>query len=276
MPPTRVPTEADFTSLPPQLTTSLHFPNPPESTTSILILFHGLGDDHPAFQSFAKNLQLPGVLGISVRGTSPLPPALLGLTEEEASGPPKHFHWGDDLTLDQRTGEIDTDPGFEKAAKAVLDGLIGEMLVGKCGWRLDDILLLGYGQGGSLALGLASRVRMGQGGSRVVEVKEGEQEMGTAFKGVVSVGGPLPMSMVPTISARAKAATPVLVCCGSQSQAVDEDAVETLNKEFASVKIERWKRPDDGMPRNRDEAVPLMEFFADRLSNPWGSEPSAV
>ncbi|OIW29523.1 phospholipase/Carboxylesterase superfamily protein [Coniochaeta ligniaria NRRL 30616] len=264
---TRVPTKEDFAPLP--LTTSLHFPSPPESTTAILLLFHGLGDDHPSFQSFAASLNLPGVLAVSVRGTSPLPPSLLGLTEEEASAPASHFHWGDDITLDQRTGDVDVDPGFEKSASAVLETLIGGVLVGRCGWRLDDILLFGYGQGGSLALGLASRVRMGNLGRRVAEVKEGEEEeYGTAFKGVVSVGGPLPMSMVPTVSARGKSRTPVLVCCGNRSTAVDEDAVELLQKEFETVKVVVWKRPDDGPPRNRDEVLPMMEFFAERLRSP--------
>lgn len=265
---TRVPTSDDFASIP--LTTSLHFPSPPESTTAILILFHGLGDDHPSFQSFAASLNLPGVLAVSVRGTSPLPPALLGLTDEEAAAPPRHFHWGDDLTLDQRTGDVDTDPGFEKAASAVLESLVAEVLVGRCGWRLDDILLFGYGQGGSLALGLASRVRMGNLGRRVAEVREegGGDEFGTAFKGVVSVGGPLPMSMVPTVSAREKSKTPVLVCCGNRSTAVDDDAAELLRKEFEHVKIVVWKRPDDGPPRDREEVLPMMEFFADRLRSP--------
>ncbi|KAJ9134709.1 Phospholipase/Carboxylesterase superfamily protein [Coniochaeta hoffmannii] len=265
MPQIRVPTEEDFTALAPQITTSLHFPSPPESTTAILILFHGLGDDHPAFQSFAKSLNLPGVLGISVRGTSALPAALLGLTEEEAMAPPSHFHWGDDLTLDQRTGEVDADPGFEKAAGAVLERLIGETLIGKCGWRLDDILLFGYGQGGSLALGLASRVRMG---NLVAEVKDGEVVYGKEFKGVVSVGGPLPMSMIPTVSTREKSKTPVLVCCGSRSTAVDEDATELLRKEFEDVKVVVWKKPDDSPPGNREEVLPMMEFFAERLRGP--------
>ncbi|KAB5575982.1 Alpha/Beta hydrolase protein [Coniochaeta sp. 2T2.1] len=265
---TRVPKEEDFTPLP--LVTSLHFPSPPESTTAILILFHGLGDDHPSFRSFAASLSLPGVLAISVRGTSPLPPALLGLTDEEASAPPAHFHWGDDLTLDQRTGEVDTDPGFEKASRVVLEELIDGVLVRKCGWRLDDILLFGYGQGGTLALGLASKIRMGNLGRRVAEVKEGEEdvEYGKEFKGVVSVGGPLPMSMVPTESARGKSQTPVLVCCGNKSTAVDEDAAELLRREFEKVQVVVWKRPDDGPPRDREEVLPMMEFFADRLRGP--------
>ncbi|KAK0719935.1 Alpha/Beta hydrolase protein [Lasiosphaeris hirsuta] len=270
MTPTRTPTSEDFTLLLPHLTLSLVPASPPESTTAILLLFHGLGDAEPAFASFARSLALPGVLAISVRGTSPLPPALLGLPLD--AGPTNHFHWGDDLTLGS-DGELDQDPGFEKAMGQVLGRLIGEVLIGKCGWETQDILLFGYGQGGSLALGLASRLRLGvvEGEGRVTEAKEGggeEAALGKgpkAFKGVVSIGGALPASIIPSISAREKSRTPVLVCHGSKSEAIDEVATDVLKHEFADVKMVEWKRPDDGPPRNSEEVLPMMEFFSERL-----------
>ncbi|KAK3377806.1 Alpha/Beta hydrolase protein [Podospora didyma] len=273
MAPTRIPTEEDFAALSPDLTISLSYPTPRESTTSILLLFHGLGDSDAPFAGFARNLTLPGVLGVSVRGTSPLPPALLGDSESTVA---RHFHWGDDLTLAPGGGgELDPDPGFEKAQRLVLDRLVRETLVGKCGWTTRDLLLFGFGQGGSFALGLASRLRGGGGGGgegRVTELTDDEtekEEEEEVFKGVVSVGGPLPASMIPSLSAREKAKTPVLVCRGSESEAVDEDAVDVLREEFAEVKVVVWKRPDDGMPRSRDEVLPLMQFFAERLNTGW-------
>ncbi|KAH8882867.1 phospholipase/Carboxylesterase superfamily protein [Thozetella sp. PMI_491] len=268
MPPrTRIPTVADFEPLKPELIVSLAFPSPPESTTAILILFHGLGDSEASFATFAKNLALPGVLGISVRGTSPLPPVLLG--EPLTAGPTKHFHWGDDLTLSPHTGELDPDPGFSKAERLILDRLLGETLVQKCGWEPNDLLLFGFGQGGSLALGLASRIRVPPQVEDVTEDGKGGVERKRVFKGVVSVGGPLPHSMVPSISAREKSKTPVLVCHGTASEAVDEDAIDTLKQEFTDVRVAKWKRPDDGVPRNRDEVLPMMQFFAERLRSGW-------
>ncbi|KAJ2984872.1 hypothetical protein NUW58_g5832 [Xylaria curta] len=260
--PTRIPKPEDFAHLEPSLKISLVFPEVPETTTSILILFHGLGGSEVSFASFARNINLPGVLAISVRGVSPLPPALLGLPDADAASPTNHFHWGDDLTLSPATADLDSDPGFSKAEQLVLGKLIRETLVGTCGWETNDILLFGFGQGGSLALGLSSRLRDGE---RVVDVTKREREIGTTFKGVVSIGGPLPVSMIPTLSTRDNARTPVLICHGRNSESLDSDAIELLRKEFVDIREVNWKKVDDGMPKNREEMLPIMQFFAERL-----------
>ncbi|KAI2470313.1 alpha/beta-hydrolase [Annulohypoxylon bovei var. microspora] len=261
--PTRIPKPEDFNHLSPALHVSLIFPEVPETTTSILILFHGLGDSEEPFATFAKNINLPGVLAISVRGVSPLPPALLGALVSEAAGPPKNFHWGDDLTIAPSTGDLDPDPGYSKAENLVLGKLVRETLIEKCGWETNDILLFGFGQGGSLALGLSSRIRQGE---RVVDVTEGNSTAtATTFKGAVSIGGPLPISMIPTLSAREKSRTPVLVCYGRSSESLEEDAIDLLKKEFSDVREVKWKKSVDDMPKNKDEMLPIMQFFAERL-----------
>lgn len=261
----RIPTEADFAPLAEAgLHVQLHFPTPPESTTAILVLFHGLGDNEAPYAGFARGMALPGVLSVAVRGTSPLPPAMLGLPLD--SGPTKHFHYGDDIKVGSGDG-LDPDPGFDKARRAVLEKLVGDVIVGRCGWEVADVLLFGYGQGGSLALGLASSVRMGPD---VVDVTEGDGAIPrpgrrSAFKGVISVGGPLPQSMVPSVSNRPKASTPVLLCRGRESEDLDDDAVEEVKKEFDNVEVATWKKSQDGMPESRDEILPIMKFFADRM-----------
>jgi predicted esterase len=263
--PTRIPEPEDFEPLEPGLNLTLTYPEVKETTTAILIIFHGLGDSEVSFTTFAKSVALPGTLAISVRGVSPLPPALLGMTDEEAAtAPTKHFHWGDDLTLSPTTGDLDPDPGFTKAAELVLGKLIRETLIQKCGWDTRDILLFGYGQGGSLALGLASQLR---GGERVVDVTEGGAAAGTAFKGSVSIGGPLPNSMISTVSSREKSRTPALICHGRSSEVIDEEALDLLKEEFVDVREVKWQKPDDGMPRSTEEMLPIMKFFAERLEN---------
>jgi hypothetical protein len=252
MPP-RVPTEEDFAPLSSTLPHTLHFPDPPESTTTFLILFHGLGDHDVPYAGFAKNLNLPGVLGISVRGTSVLPAALMGT---DVPG----YHWGDDLTVDPNTGDIADDSGFEKARKLVMEKLIQELLIEKCGWEMRDIMFFGFGQGGSLALGLAASLDTT---ARVTDVTEGENTTAPGnkkFKGVVSLGGPLPQPMVSTVTNRRKSRTSVLVC-----QLLEEDDIDAVKQEFDDVKVVQWKRRQMSMPIDRDEVLPLMEFFADKL-----------
>jgi len=149
-----------------------------------------------------------------------------------------------------------------------VEKVIGQVLVGECKFEWGEVMMFGFGQGGSVALGVARGLEVS---ARVVDVTEGEKKdvnKRRTLKGVVSIGGALPPSMVPSVSARLKAKVPVLVCCGRQSQAVDEDAVDTLEEEFEKVKVVRWNKPDDGMPQNRDEMLPVMEWFADRLRGP--------
>ncbi|SPN98997.1 related to Phospholipase/Carboxylesterase superfamily [Cephalotrichum gorgonifer] len=249
MPP-RIPTEEDLTSLP--LPLSVHFPSPPESTTAILVLLHGFGDSAASFINFARNMELPGVLTVAVRGTAPLPPSILPPGADED----RHFHWGDDVQIDQSTGDIAADPGFEKAVSPIMDVLIKGCLVEKFGWEPEDVILFGFGQGGSLALGLASRFA----NPRVVDVEGGAE--GGKFKGVVSVGGPLPPSMVSTLSGRRKSKTKALIV---QVRGADKDYVE---EEFESVKSVEWKREEVDTPRNREEMYPIMAFLGELLGEP--------
>ncbi|KAG6126159.1 hypothetical protein E4U22_007414 [Claviceps purpurea] len=255
MPP-RIPSQADLTPLLPFHTT-IQPPSPPESTTTFLILLHGLGDSEVPFATFARNMALPGVMCISVRGPNLLPASLLLDTDTDAAGSdthqkPGHYHWGDDIHLDSSTGEIDPDPGFTRAHGLVMDKLVKGVLVGECGWDVSDIMVLGFGQGGSLALGMGAALR-----------GVGARDM---FRGIVSIGGPLPMSMLSGGGRREeeKSQTHVLLC-----QVRGEEA-RVVEREFTHVGVVRWERQGVSMPRNREEMFPLMKFFAERLrSGGW-------
>ncbi|KAG6042679.1 hypothetical protein E4U39_005572 [Claviceps sp. Clav50 group G5] len=261
MPP-RIPSQADLTPLLPFHTT-IQPPSPPESTTTFLILLHGLGDSEAPFATFAQNMALPGVMCISVRGPSLLPASLLLDTDTDAAGSdtdpkPGHYHWGDDIHLDSSTGEIDPDPGFTRAHGLIMDKLVKGVLVGECGWDVSDVMVLGFGQGGSLALGMGAALVRGVGARDM-------------FRGIVSIGGPLPMSMLSGGGRRRregkgeeKSQTHVLLC-----QVRGEEA-RVVEREFAHVDVVRWERQGVSMPRNREEMFPLMKFFAERLrSGGW-------
>ncbi|KAG5979362.1 hypothetical protein E4U55_005252 [Claviceps digitariae] len=198
-------------------------------------------------------MSLPGVLCISIRGPSILPASLLlDSADSQASAGAGYYHWGDDIQLDSSTGEIDPDGGFVRAEELIMGGLVRRVLVGECGWEVGDIMVFGFGQGGSLALGMGARLARG--------------DARDAFKGIVSIGGPLPRSML--LSGRAaaeKSQTHVLIC-----QFEREEDERVVKAEFANVSVVRWKREGVSMPRDRDEMFPLMKFFAERLrSGGW-------
>ncbi|CAK7222446.1 hypothetical protein SCUCBS95973_004844 [Sporothrix curviconia] len=261
---TRVPTEADFAGLGSDLAVSLHFPDPPASTTAILLLFHGLGDAEAPFAAFARAVNLPGVLAIAVRGPSVLPPSLVAAATATFGQGPQHFHWGDDLRLDG-AGQLDDDPGFDRAVQLVDGRLIQDVLVKKCGWRYDDVLLFGFGQGGTFALALAARVAARATAAAAAGSKPGDSN---DFKGIVAIGAAVPSAVTGAPTAAPRFATPLLVCGAAGGEAVSEETKELLRRRFVSVETAAWQRAsdeDNGMPRNRAEMLPIMQFIAKRL-----------
>ncbi|CAK7244959.1 MAG: hypothetical protein STHCBS139747_006525 [Sporothrix thermara] len=275
---TRVPTEADFQSLGSHLAVSLHFPDPPASTAAILLLFHGLGDAESPFAAFARAVNLPGVLAIAVRGPSVVPPSLVADDADQNTAAssfgqgPQHFHWGDDLRLDG-AGKLDDDPGFDRAVQLVDGRLIQDVLVQKCGWRYDDVLLFGFGQGATFALALAARVAARRTAAAEIAAaaaaaKEKDPSASGDFKGIVAIGPAVPSAVTGAPTAAPRVTTPLLVCGAAGGEAVSGETRELLRRRFASVETVAWKRANDednGMPRNRAEMLPIMQFFAKRL-----------
>lgn len=201
------------------------------------------------------------------------------------------WHWGDDITLDQGTGELDMDTGFVAAGKVVgevLKVVLGDpdggdfagtwkkgnlgtskpLGGGGLGFNARDVLLCGFGQGGMVALSLA-------------------EAMGTELGGVVSIGGKIASSRsamakavedLPDgeLSKRAdgKAKTPVLLCGGNIHTAVTANVLRDVKERFRGVQYVKWEREGDSMARNREEMLPIMKFLASRLrmSTPDGMQ----
>ncbi|KAF2793813.1 alpha/beta-hydrolase [Melanomma pulvis-pyrius CBS 109.77] len=240
--PGRLPTESDFAS-----TIKLSITPPPSSQqpTNILILLHGLGDTNVSFKKLGQQLSLPETACIAVQAPMPLPFDLGG------------FHWGDDMIFDQNTGEMDVDTGFKTSTIIILDSIIREGLIRKCGYKSREIMIFGFAQGGMVGLQAAAEL-------------EGE-ELG----GVVSVGGALSLSL-PLKALDKRSKTPVLVCKASKGSAVSDSAVSKLKDAFEFVEIKEWKRNADGMPSNREEMLPIMQFFARRLRSTRGVPAGSV
>lgn len=211
-----------------------------------MLLLHGLGDTHAPFASFASKLNLPETACISLRGPAKLPFDLEG------------YHWGDDIVFDEGNGEMDVDTGFKRATKLVLEEIIKQSLVGKCGYKAREIMLFGFGQGGMVALNVAAEIGR-------------EDELG----GVVSIGGALPSS-APLPEVGKKSRTPVIACKGNRKSAVKEANVDKLKDTFEFVEVKEWKKTGDGMPASREEMLPIMQFFARRLRSVRGVPSGSI
>ncbi|KAF2113670.1 Phospholipase/carboxylesterase/thioesterase [Lophiotrema nucula] len=240
--PGRLPTKNDFS---PAVSLSITPPPPSQQPANVLILLHGLGDTNASFEPLGQQLSLPETACIAVQAPAALPFGLRG------------FHWGDDLVIDDNTGEMNVDTGFKASSKLILDEIIRKGLVGKCGYRPVEIMIFGFAQGGMVALQAAAEL-------------DGE-ELG----GVISIGGSLSLS-TPLKALEKKSKTPILVCKGSRRSALSDSAVSRLKDAFAFVEVQEWKKTGDDMPSNRGEMFPIMDFFSRRLRSMRGVPAGSV
>lgn len=240
--PGRQPAPSDFPS---DLQLAITAPSSSHQAVNVLILLHGLGDSNKSFTTLASQLSLPETACISLQAPTPLPFEIGG------------FHWGDDIVFDQATGRMDLDTGFEKAGRTITEEVIKKALIEKCGYQLREILLFGFGQGGMAALAASALMA---------------EELG----GVISVGGPLPSMTSMTSSGAARFKSPVLIIGGSTNTLVTKSAMTNLKSAFESVQYTKYTRVGDSMPRNREEMLPVMQFFARRLQSRRGVPQGSV
>lgn len=92
--------------------------------------------------------------------------------------------------------------------------------------------------------------------------------------GIISIGAPLPSEAPAGLVTKCK--TPVLVCAGSDRSAVTSTAEEKLKRLFEFVEIKRYRKAGDSMPSNRDEMMPIMQFFSRRLRSTKGVPKGSV
>lgn len=154
-------------------------------------------------------------------------------------------------------GTMDYDTGFEKSSRVVKEDIIEKGLIRNCGYNPRNILLFGFGQGGmaAVAAALAFKIELG---------------------GIVSIGGPLPFDFLDIGDKKPKNQTPVTVLGGSSQSLITQSALTSLKKSFQVTEYVKWPRPGDAMPRNRDEMLPIMKFFARRLQSRSGVPEGSI
>ncbi|KAL2824011.1 Alpha/Beta hydrolase protein [Aspergillus cavernicola] len=251
MPPTHTPTKSDFpasltlTLTPPP--SSQPTPNTNRRPPNILLLLHGLGDTQTPFTNLATSLRLAETTILTIQAPSPIPLDLPG------------FHWGDDINFDSRTGALDMDAGFMRSTKLLVDDVIRGILVNKCGYKLREIMIWGFGQGGMVGLVAAQKLLL-------------SSSEGGELAGIISIGAAIPLSLAGEKKGKGKSRTPILMLAGRDSDVVTESAVKRTKDVFEFVELHTYARRGDTMPRSREEMVPIMRFFARRLRS-WQGVP---
>ncbi|KAH8702336.1 Alpha/Beta hydrolase protein [Talaromyces proteolyticus] len=269
--PSRLPVAASSDNTPPP-SLSAH------QASNILVLLHGLGDTAAKFSSFGRALNLPETVCLTVQAPTPLP---AGLVDQAA------YHWGNDVIFDDAGGGLSMDAGFDRARQVIVRDVITETLIKKYGYKLRDILLVGFGQGGMAALDAARELGLhppveelpeatiSPSSSSSTAESIGKPDYRTSLSGVVSFGGPYPLS---ASAVGPKDRTPVLLLAGRDDgkSEVSEMAVKRTKEAFEFVEVHRWSRRGDGMPRNREEMLPAMQFFARRLKSRKGVPAGSI
>lgn len=220
----------------------IHLPSDNKPTNAIIFL-PGLGDTSENFSKFAKALNLPDAVTITLQPLFPIPVPL---------GP--GFQWSNDIRIDTSTGSFDPDSPLEKASGIVAE-IITQVLIQKHNFIPAAIHLFGYGQGGSLALNTAihpALTHLGPLGS------------------IVSIGGSLPLSTNHTLTLKSR--TPLLLLGGKKGDFAKNEAsaVKRLRTLYEFVEYHEWKKGESTLPANREEVLPMMQFLGRRLRSRRG------
>lgn len=243
----RQPCPADF---PTSLKVIIYLP-PNNKPTNVIIFLPGLGDTASNFAPFPRALNLPDALTITLNPPFPLPFPL---------GPGDH--WSEDLQVDSSTGNLDAESPLTKATDVIAQDVIREVLLGKFKYRPDHIHLFGFGQGGSVALAVPLHISLAS----------------LSLGGVMSVGGYLPLSQITPATGTSKNRTAVLLLSGFKSPmaSADSSSLKRVKSAYEFTTHHQWKKADDSMPKNRDEVLPMMQFWAYKLKSRRGVPDDAV
>lgn len=216
--------------------------------TNVILFLTGLGDTSANFSAFAKALNLPDSVAVTLQGPFPLPSPF---------GPGNQ--WSEDVQIDTSTGMFDHDSPLNASTLKAVEVITS--LIDKHDFDPSHIHLFGFGQGGSLALsvGIQDDIRKR-----------------SSLGGITSIGGALPLSVNDTTSAKSR--TPVMLLGGTRGALIkdEQSPLKRIRSAFEFVEYHQWKKSNDSLPKNRDEAMPMMQFLARRLKSRRGVPEGAT
>ena len=66
------------------------------------------------------------------------------------------------------------------------------------------------------------------------------------------------------------------MCAGQERSVVTSTAEDKLKRLFEFMEVKRYRKSGDSMPSNRDEMMPIMQFFSRRLKSMKGVPKGSV
>lgn len=218
--PSRIPLQTDFPRA-----LSMQIVSPVQPVESCILLMHNLANNESSLEELVQALKnkQPESAFILLRGLQPVEPGNSG------------YHWADANAM--------VDEGFIKTSRVILEDVIQDGLMAKCGFQPRDIVILGHGQGGMAALAATACWNC------------------IEFGGVVSLGGPMPGYV--QLPFKVKAKTPVLIY-GVARGDITPTALQQIQETFSFTDHHIPPREHDTLPEP-NEIAPLLEFFAHRL-----------
>jgi len=124
----------------------------PGRERNLLLLLHGFGGRKDSFVALTEQMQLPQTAVLALNSPFELPSELLD--------DPPGYSWFE--VLDENLEFIEPSPQERRRTRSLqqscdwLSSLL-DALMQNCGWALHELFLLGYGQGGTVALELLLR-----------------------------------------------------------------------------------------------------------------------
>lgn len=146
------------------------------------------------------------------------------------------YRWGD------LEGNWET--GFIGASSIISEDIIRDSLMAKCNFRSRNIAILGYGQGGVVALAAAALWN------------------NIEFGGVISIGGSVPMYV--SLSSTIRAKTPALIMSGAIGE-ISTIEIQQIEETFVYTDLCEVHSTIDVLMTSPDDLERLIGFLAHRL-----------
>ena len=193
-----------------------------EPVEHCIILLHDIAKDKDQLLQLAKSLQKDHAQSAFILLQGPFALGDHG------------YHWADP--------KHEGDESFIHASKIILECVITDVLVNKCNFQPQRIVILGRGQGGTAALAVAASWTE------------------TEFGGVVSIGGPLPAYIQRNRSSKAK--TPALIL---RDSLIDNEDVALQEIEATFIYSDNDILADEPVSASSKHLKPFLRFLAHRL-----------